>query len=136
MEYYYIFQGAILSGGLPGLQAKGVALTKVPKIKNLIIIGGAKFKSESVAADAYSSPIQCPSLHFLGETDFLKPYGLELLKVCVDPVVIHHPKGHTIPRFGDEKGLESMMNFLDKIQQELPEKQEREIDYKEDALEA
>lgn len=35
-----------------------------------------------------------------GETDFLKPYGLELLENCVDPVVIHHPKGHTIPRFG------------------------------------
>ena len=36
-----------------------------------------------------------------GETDFLKPYGLELLESCVDPVVIHHPKGHTIPRFGE-----------------------------------
>ena len=35
-----------------------------------------------------------------GETDFLKPYGLELLKSCVDPVVIHHPKGHTIPGLG------------------------------------
>ncbi|EOY15381.1 Uncharacterized protein TCM_034460 [Theobroma cacao] len=45
-------QGAILSGGLPGLQAKGLALTKVPKIKYLIIIGGAKFKSESVAEKA------------------------------------------------------------------------------------
>lgn len=35
-----------------------------------------------------------------GETDFLKPYGLELLKSFVDPVVIHHPKGHTVPRLG------------------------------------
>ncbi|XP_017981660.1 PREDICTED: dihydrofolate reductase [Theobroma cacao] len=119
-------QGAILSCGLPGLQAKGVALTEVPKIKYLIIIGGAKFKSESVAEKAYSSPIQCPSLHFLGETDFLKPYGLELLESCVDPVVIHHPKGHTIPRF-DEKGLESVMSFLERIQRMLPEKQEKEI---------
>ncbi|WRX30990.1 Serine hydrolase FSH - like 5 [Theobroma cacao] len=79
---------------------QGVALTKVPKIKYLIIIGGAKFKSESVAEKAYSSPIQCSSLHFLGETDFLRPNGLELLESCLDPVVIHHPQGHTIPRFG------------------------------------
>lgn len=128
-------QGAILSAGLPGLQAKGVALTKVPKIKFLIIIGGAKFKSESVAEKAYSSPIQCQSLHFLGETDFLKPYGLELLESCVDPVVIHHPKGHTIPRF-DEKGLETMLSFLERIEKMLPEKQEKELYHKEDALEA
>ncbi|XVE95224.1 hypothetical protein REPUB_Repub02eG0077700 [Reevesia pubescens] len=128
-------QGAILSGGLPGLQAKGVALTKVAKIKFLIIIGGAKFRSTSVAEKAYSSPIQCPSLHFLGETDFLKPYGLELLESYVDPVVIHHPKGHTIPRF-DEKGLEKMLNFLEGIQKMLTEKQENELYYKEEALEA
>ncbi|XP_050215349.1 uncharacterized protein LOC126666385 [Mercurialis annua] len=108
-------QGAILSGGLPGLQTSGVALTKVPKIKNLIIIGGAKFKAPSVAEKAYSSPIQCSSLHFLGETDFLKPFGLELLESYIDPVVIHHPKGHTIPRL-DEKGQETMLSFIERIE--------------------
>ncbi|XP_030454457.1 dihydrofolate reductase [Syzygium oleosum] len=111
-------QGAMLSAALPGLQAKGVALTKVPTIKFLIIIGGAKLKSPSVAETAYASPIQCPSLHFLGETDFLKPYGLELLESCVDPFVVHHPKGHTIPRL-DEKGLETTTRFLDRIRDVL-----------------
>ncbi|KAF3445981.1 hypothetical protein FNV43_RR11159 [Rhamnella rubrinervis] len=111
-------QGAILSGGLPGLQAKGVALTKVPKIKFLIIIGGAKFRAPEVADNAYASPVECPSLHFLGETDFLKPYGLELLKNCVDPLVINHPKGHTVPRL-DEKSLPNMESFLEKIQKTL-----------------
>ncbi|WRX30991.1 hypothetical protein QQP08_023478 [Theobroma cacao] len=84
-----------------------------------------------------------PQLYFIRashrsrETDFLKPYGLELLESCVDPVVIHHPKGHTIPRF-DEKGLESVMSFLERIQRMLPEKQEKEIysTATEDALEA
>lgn len=114
-------QGAILSTGLPGLQATGVALTKVPKIKFLIIIGGAMLKSPSLAEKAYGSPIECPSLHFLGETDFLKQYGMELIKCCVDPVVIHHPKGHTIPRL-DEKGLETMLSFVDKIQNMLLDK--------------
>ncbi|GKV09437.1 hypothetical protein SLEP1_g20940 [Rubroshorea leprosula] len=56
--------------------------------------------------------------------DFLKPYGLELLETCVDPVVIHHPKGHTIPRL-DEKGLEIMLEFIQRIQNVLPEKEEK-----------
>ncbi|XP_073035695.1 uncharacterized protein [Primulina eburnea] len=111
-------QGAILSAALPGLQANGVCLTKVPKIKFVVIIGGAKFKNPSVVEKAYSSLIQCPSVHFLGETDFLKPHGTELLESFVEPVVIHHPKGHTIPRF-DEKGLESMLKFLETMQMEV-----------------
>ena len=36
-----------------------------------------------------------------GETDFLKPHGTDLLESFVDPVVIHHPRGHTIPRLGN-----------------------------------
>ncbi|KAL8096359.1 uncharacterized protein LOC141693044 [Apium graveolens] len=108
-------QGSILSAALPGLQAKGAALSKVPKIKFLIIVGGAKFRNKPVADNTYSSPIQCPSVHFLGETDFLKQYGVELIEHFVDPVVIHHPKGHTIPRL-DEKGLEMMLSFLERIQ--------------------
>ncbi|XP_027150628.1 esterase OVCA2 isoform X1 [Coffea eugenioides] len=111
-------QGAILSAALPGLQEKGVALTKVPKIKFLIIVGGAKFKNQSVTEKAYASPIQCTSVHFLGEQDFLKPYGTELIESCVDPLVIHHPKGHTIPRF-DDKTLEEMHRFLDRLHKEV-----------------
>ncbi|PON70523.1 Serine hydrolase FSH [Trema orientale] len=58
-----------------------------------------------------------------GETDFLKPYGLELIKECVDPLVIHHPKGHTVPRL-DEKGLQTMQSYLEKIQEKLSKKEE------------
>ncbi|KAF7141216.1 hypothetical protein RHSIM_Rhsim06G0075100 [Rhododendron simsii] len=116
-------QGAILSAALPGLQAEGVALTKVPKINFLIIIGGAKLKEPSLAEKAYSCSIRCPSLHFLGETDFLKPYGTELLESFVDPVVIHHPKGHTVPRL-DEKGLPTMLNFVERIQKAVTRNEE------------
>lgn len=111
-------QGAILSAGLPGLQAEGLALKKVPKIKFLLIIGGAKFKSPSVAEKAYASPIECPSLHFLGETDFLKPYGIELIACCSDPVTVHHPKGHTVPRL-DDKSLPVVLGFIERIQKML-----------------
>ncbi|RWR92478.1 dihydrofolate reductase [Cinnamomum micranthum f. kanehirae] len=107
-------QGAILSAALPGLQSKGLALTKVPKIKFVIIIGGARFRNAALAEKAYSSPSDCPSLHFLGETDFLKPYGTVLLESFVDPVVINHPKGHTVPRL-DETSLVSMLKFVEKI---------------------
>ncbi|KAK9096997.1 hypothetical protein Sjap_022494 [Stephania japonica] len=111
-------QGAILSAALPSLQAAGVALTKVPKIKFLIIISGAMFRSEKVADKAYASPIKCPSLHFLGETDFLRPHGTKLLESFVDPFVAHHPRGHTIPRL-DEKSLVTVSNFIEKIYKEL-----------------
>ncbi|CAA0827769.1 Unknown protein [Striga hermonthica] len=119
-------QGAILSAALPGLQAKGVALTRVPKIKVVIIIGGAKFKSPSIADKAYSSLIHCPSVHFLGDQDFLKQYGTELLDSFVDPLVIRHPKGHTIPRF-DENGLESMVSFIEKMLKNVKEEEEQKI---------
>ncbi|CAL9226694.1 unnamed protein product [Arabidopsis halleri] len=108
-------QGAILSGGLPGLQAKGIALQKVPKIKFIIIIGGAKLKSAKLVENAYSSSLETLSLHFLGETDFLKPYGTQLIESYKDPVVVHHPKGHTVPRL-DEKSLEIVTAFIDTIE--------------------
>ncbi|KAJ0786402.1 hypothetical protein HanOQP8_Chr02g0070711 [Helianthus annuus] len=44
----------------------GMALTRVPKIGFLMIISGAKLINEALAEKAYSPPIQCPSLHFLG----------------------------------------------------------------------
>ncbi|XP_024027947.1 esterase AGAP003155 [Morus notabilis] len=113
-------QGAILIAALPGMQNEGVALTKVPKIKFLIIIsgdkfGGAKFTAPRLAANAFSSPIECPSLHFIGELDFLKPGGTVLVESFLDPVVIHHPKGHVIPRL-DEKETEVVLEFIEKIQ--------------------
>nr|XP_043636909.1 uncharacterized hydrolase C22A12.06c-like [Erigeron canadensis] len=116
-------QGAVLAAALPGLQAKGIALTRVPKIEFLMIISGAKFKNESWAEKAYSLPIQCPSLHFLGDADFLKPHGTELLKSVEDYAVIRHPKGHTIPRL-DEEGLETMLKFIDRIQKIVSNKED------------
>ncbi|KAI7724637.1 hypothetical protein M8C21_004385 [Ambrosia artemisiifolia] len=77
--------GAILAAALAGLQAKGLALTRVQKIGFLVIISGAKLKNEALAEKAYSPPIWCPSLHFLGDKDFLKPYGIELLKSFENP---------------------------------------------------
>jgi len=64
------------------MQLDGVALTKVPKIKFVIVISGGKFGGSErflggkydglklglpkLAANAFSSPLKCPSLHFIG----------------------------------------------------------------------
>ncbi|XP_042036459.1 esterase AGAP003155-like [Salvia splendens] len=126
-------QGAILSVALAGMQANGVALTRVPKIKLVVIISGAKFRNPSIIEKTYSAPIQCRSVHFIGDQDFLKEYGTELLDSFVDPVVIRHPNGHTIPRF-DEEGLKSMLTFLERMQKEVIE-QKQEISLQNDDVE-
>ncbi|XP_027914582.1 esterase CG5412-like [Vigna unguiculata] len=113
-------QGAILAAALPGMQAQGVALGKVEKIKFLIVISGAKFGGNKfgmpeLASKAFSKPIDCLSLHFIGEKDFMKEESVALLEAFQNPVVIHHPKGHTVPKL-DDKSLEIMVNFIDSIQ--------------------
>ena len=55
---------------------QGLTFTKVPKIKSLIIVGGAKFRAASLADKAYSTPIQCPSLHFLGTSSVSSTYSI------------------------------------------------------------
>ncbi|KAL3728680.1 hypothetical protein ACJRO7_033286 [Eucalyptus globulus] len=113
-------QGAMLAATLPGMQAEGLVLTKVPKIKFLILIAGAKlggstYGAPPLAANAFSSPVKCPSLHVIGENDFLKPESIAQLDLFVDPIVLHHPKGHTIPRL-DDQSLGIVNNFIEKIQ--------------------
>ncbi|XP_015057890.1 esterase AGAP003155-like [Solanum pennellii] len=114
-------QGAVLGAAIPGMQSDGVALTKVPKIKFVIIISGAKFGGPTygipkLVANTFSSTINCPSLHFLGEADFQRKDGEILLECFVDTQVIHHPKGHTIPRL-DDSNVEVMLGFIEKFQQ-------------------
>ncbi|XP_058179594.1 uncharacterized protein LOC131298248 isoform X1 [Rhododendron vialii] len=113
-------QGAILSAAFPGMQSEGTALTRVPMIKFVILIsgamfGGIKFRVPKQAANAYSSPIKLPSLHIIGERDFLKEPGIALLESFQDPFVIYHPNGHVVPRL-DDKGEETMLRFVEKIE--------------------
>ncbi|CAA2961525.1 Hypothetical predicted protein [Olea europaea subsp. europaea] len=112
--------GALLSAALPGMQREGVALAKVPDIKFLILISGSKFGGSmfglpKLATNAFSSLVKCPSLHIIGEFDFLREEGEALLNSFVDPVVINHPKGHTVPRLVGED-LEKMLAFIQKMQ--------------------
>ncbi|CAL9111091.1 unnamed protein product [Musa textilis] len=118
-------QGAILSAALASLQSKGLALTTVPKVKYLVIMGGAMFKAPEVVERVYSAAkIDCTSLHFIGEKDFLKKNGEQLLGKFVDPYLIRHPKGHTVPRLDDEESLKTTLEFLQKIEGGLCEEAE------------
>ncbi|VAH48311.1 unnamed protein product [Triticum turgidum subsp. durum] len=74
-----------------------------------------------LADKAYANMIKIPSLHFLGDNDFLKPHGEQLIESFVDPFIIRHPKGHTVPRLVDETSLEVMSRFLDKMEKEMSE---------------
>lgn len=113
-------QGAFLAAALPGLQAKGLGLTRAPPVKNLVIIGGAKFQSPVLAEKAYDAKIKCPSLHFIGDLDFLRPHGEALLDAFEDTTVVRHPKGHTVPRL-DEKALETVLDYIERIEMNLEE---------------
>lgn len=71
------------------------------------------------------------SILFAGDTDFLKTHGEKLIESYVDPFIIRHPKGHTVPRL-DEKSLEIMLRFLDKIEKETAlEHSSTDVDEKE-----
>ncbi|CAL9244957.1 unnamed protein product [Arabidopsis halleri] len=116
-------QGAFLTAAIPGMQEQGTALTKVPKVKFLVIISGAKFPGlmfgePKAAVNAFSSPVRCPSLHFIGERDFLKTEGEVLVESFVEPVVIHHSGGHIIPKL-DTKAEERVLSFFQRIRQML-----------------
>ncbi|MED6163978.1 hypothetical protein PIB30_085185 [Stylosanthes scabra] len=99
-------QGAVVASAMAAMQAKGTALGKVEKIKFLILISGAKFgginmyEMPKLASHALSEPIDLPSLHIIGELDFQRQESILLLEAFRDPVVIHHPTGHTIPTLG------------------------------------
>ncbi|KAG5607270.1 hypothetical protein H5410_028762 [Solanum commersonii] len=112
-------QGAIVAASMPGMQRDRVALTKVPKIKFVMLIAGSKFGGVAwgcpkLASNAFASPIECPSLHFIGEKD---PHILneeELAGCFMNPVVIHYPEGHKVPNLDAER-TETVIEFINKV---------------------
>ncbi|KAL8161325.1 hypothetical protein V2J09_012814 [Rumex salicifolius] len=120
-------QGGIWAAALPGLQEQGLALTKIPKLKSVIIISGGKLRSEKWVDKAYPNLISIPSLHFLGEEDYMKPSGIELLKCYKDPYIIHHPEGHNVPKIAPES-LPIVQKFIDHVKNLECEKKVTSID--------
>ncbi|KAK8717355.1 hypothetical protein V6N13_044626 [Hibiscus sabdariffa] len=108
-----------------------ISLTRVPKIKFLILISGAKFGwsligHHELTRNAFSSPLECPSLHIMGEMDMVKQESTALVQSFVDPFVINHPQGHTVPSL-DEKSTEVMLGFIERIQKTMATDDEQNL---------
>ncbi|KAL6845717.1 hypothetical protein ACP4OV_024292 [Aristida adscensionis] len=112
-------QGAGLSAVLAGLQEQGLALTGVAKVKFVVLIAGAKIRSPAAATRAARS--NAPRFtSLICDDDFVRTHSEELVESFHAPLVIRHPKGHTVPKL-DEKGLPVMLSYLSKIEREMTE---------------
>eukprot|EP00850_Spirogloea_muscicola_P016009 SM000127S26625 [mRNA] locus=s127:107186:109241:+ [translate_table: standard] len=102
-------QGGMLVSYLLALLQEGEVDMKVPP-RFCILIGAGLPRADALVA-AFRRPITVPSLHLIGDKDFLKAKS-ELLQDCYqDPVTIHHPRGHVVPRL-DDGGTTSLRQFL------------------------
>ncbi|XP_051117386.1 uncharacterized protein LOC127242090 [Andrographis paniculata] len=115
-------QGAFLAASLPGIRKNRATFAKIPSIKFFILISAGKFGYgrfgvPKPATNAYDSPIECPSLHIIGESDVHVPKDESeaLLYYFIDPTVIYHPEGHVIPQLSGESILKTTLEFIQKI---------------------
>ncbi|CAM6103440.1 unnamed protein product [Calypogeia fissa] len=112
-------QGATLCGALTAVQERGRIIrgksaAALPQIKFVIFIAGAKLRDPKIV-EVFDTPIDRPTLHFLGEKDPLKIPGGYFLANWKNSVAIRHPQGHTVPRL-DEEGVSTVVKFLKSVQ--------------------
>ncbi|GMH20240.1 hypothetical protein Nepgr_022081 [Nepenthes gracilis] len=107
-------QGATLSALLLGYQAQGKVLKDHPTMKLFMSMSGTKFKDPSICEIAYKDPITVRSVHFIGAKDWLRLPSEELATAFVDPLIIRHPQGHTVPRL-DEAAVEQLRNWTKEL---------------------
>ena len=60
--------------------------------------------------------IRAPSLHVIGQRDYVSPLSRRLARAFANPVVVEHPGGHAIPRL-DPASLATLRAFLASQQQ-------------------
>mmetsp|Transcript_15156 Transcript_15156/g.45697 ORF Transcript_15156/g.45697 Transcript_15156/m.45697 type:complete len:234 (-) Transcript_15156:56-757(-) len=89
-------QGTALTSLFAGWQQKG-ALSGVQPLRFCIMVGGTPFRLAAHHAECYRDPIDLPSLHLIGDRDFLKKHSETLSTLFVDPVVMRHKGGHAVP---------------------------------------
>lgn len=78
---------------------QGKILKEHPPFK--LFVSGSKIREASVCEVAFKDPIiNVKSVHFIGDKDYAKHKSEELASAFVNPLIIRHPRGHTIPRLG------------------------------------
>ncbi|KAL6760730.1 serine hydrolase FSH [Haematococcus lacustris] len=93
-------QGAIMAAAVTGLQAAGLALQHLPRLKFCVLYAGMPVRYPG-HAQAFASKVAIPSLHVYGDRDDLKVHCQELADTFANPVVIKHTRGHIIPALND-----------------------------------
>jgi pimeloyl-ACP methyl ester carboxylesterase len=104
-------QGAVLSGCLAALQEKGLALQDIPPIRSLVLLAPAQLRAQHLKHIYEGPTIKCPTLAFLGEKDWLRFAGAEVLQSFENNVTIRHRSGHTVPRL-DEAQTATVIQFF------------------------
>ncbi|CAM6115229.1 unnamed protein product [Calypogeia fissa] len=107
-------QGGIVAAAWIGLNENGLG-PNMPNINFAIVVGGGRSRAQ-VFEPAYKGTINCPSIHFVGEKDFMKASGESLAQEFKDPVVLSHPFAHVVPRLG-ANDAQIFRDFLLKQQQ-------------------
>lgn len=103
-------QGAILSSTLASMRQKKLALNNVPPFRFVVIIGGSRPRATSLQ-NLFLDPIMCPSLHLIGEKDFMRERGEILQASFHKPTIIRHVRGHVVPKL-DELQMATFRGFL------------------------
>ncbi|BDA49317.1 probable esterase OVCA2 [Coccomyxa sp. Obi] len=114
--FWAFSQGTILASLLLAMQEQGLVLQEHPLLKCTVCIGGAR-PGASVVEPLLAKTLRTPSLHIIGDTDYVKQWSHQLADTFVDPVVITHPKGHIVPALAGEK-LQILRSFLMACQQD------------------
>ncbi|GFS33367.1 hypothetical protein Acr_00g0027970 [Actinidia rufa] len=81
---------------------RGRMLQDHPPFKLFVSISGSKFRDPSICEIAYKDPIHVRSVHFIGAKDWLRLPSQELAAAFLNPLIINHPQGHTVPRLALE----------------------------------
>ncbi|KAK9813275.1 hypothetical protein WJX72_011766 [[Myrmecia] bisecta] len=108
-------QGTILTSLLVGLQQQGAIMKGLPHFRFCLLFAGLP-AGDPALKYVYDEPLRTPSLHVMGEKDFVLKYSKLLAKLFKDPIVIMHPRGHVIPALKGDS-LETMRSFLQTHQQ-------------------
>ncbi|CAL5226171.1 g8998 [Coccomyxa viridis] len=103
-------QGTILASLLLAMQQKGLILQEHPPLKFIVCIGGV-IPAPAVTSDLLSAPIPVPSLHIVGDRDYIREYSLKLAELFQKPVIITHRRGHVVPGLDGEQ-LQTLQSFL------------------------
>eukprot|EP00899_Mesostigma_viride_P010832 jgi/Mesvir1/19750/Mv13056-RA.1 len=97
-------QGAALAALVCLLQRKGDIMTDVPPLRFCMIVSGLRIFDSSMTEifdkEKYAWLWDMPSIHFLGEKDFLLRENQKLARHFPGAVLVHHKQAHTIPRLG------------------------------------